>query len=355
MALNIRPPQNAQEVRQLETLQQEIWRMSDREIMPYNVIHAWMHAGGIVLCALEGEKMVGFCASFLGTLGSKRVQWSHMTGVLPDHQRQKIGYQLKLAQREKALEQGIETIAWTFDPLRHLNAIFNLHVLGAVAVNLHPEMYGQMTDGLNRGLLSDRFETHWNLRSDRVQKRIGGEKPAPASLPADLPYLLRPKGQEPQIEKVGDAAEIGIELPADVEALRSANLAQRWYLALRETLIPRLKVGYRVEGVSVAAAPTFTYRLCRAEHWYLYVLETADHTLYTGITNALDRRLVAHNAGKGAKYTSSRRPVKLMAVWQAKDRGHATALETALKRLSRPSKLRLITDNKDFRDAPRLR
>lgn len=45
--------------------------------------------------------------------------------------------------------------------------------------------------------------------------------------------------------------------------------------------------------------------------WYVYILECADGTLYTGMTNHLVRRLAAHNAGKGAKYTKTRRPVHL--------------------------------------------
>ena len=46
--------------------------------------------------------------------------------------------------------------------------------------------------------------------------------------------------------------------------------------------------------------------------YFVYLLRCADGTLYTGCTNDLDRRLAAHNAGKGAKYTRSRRPVVLV-------------------------------------------
>ena len=49
--------------------------------------------------------------------------------------------------------------------------------------------------------------------------------------------------------------------------------------------------------------------------WWVYLLRCGDGTLYTGITDDLDRRLAAHNAGRGAKYTRSRRPVTL--VWRA--------------------------------------
>ncbi len=57
--------------------------------------------------------------------------------------------------------------------------------------------------------------------------------------------------------------------------------------------------------------------------YFVYLLRCADGTLYTGCTNDLDRRLAAHNAGKGAKYTRSRRPVVLVYREQAADRSAA--------------------------------
>lgn len=74
----------------------------------------------------------------------------------------------------------------------------------------------------------------------------------------------------------------------------------------------------------------------------VYLLRCADGTLYAGITNDLERRLAAHNAGKGAKYTRGRGPVAL--VWR---RGrqlprHARQIERALKGLSRAEKERLV-------------
>lgn len=76
--------------------------------------------------------------------------------------------------------------------------------------------------------------------------------------------------------------------------------------------------------------------------WLCYIIECADGTLYTGITNDLDKRLAAHNAGTAAKYTRSRRPVRC--VWQEAlaDRAAASRREAAIKRLPRRAKLDLI-------------
>jgi putative endonuclease len=73
--------------------------------------------------------------------------------------------------------------------------------------------------------------------------------------------------------------------------------------------------------------------------WWVYIAACADRSLYTGVTNDLDRRLAQHNAGKGAKYTLSRRPVHFIWTIGCCDRGAALSLEAAIKRLSRAEKL----------------
>ncbi len=75
--------------------------------------------------------------------------------------------------------------------------------------------------------------------------------------------------------------------------------------------------------------------------WYVYILQCSDHSLYTGITNDINRRIKQHNAGKGAKYTRIRRPVKLAAFFFAENRSLAAKEEYRIKQLSRPEKLKL--------------
>lgn len=75
---------------------------------------------------------------------------------------------------------------------------------------------------------------------------------------------------------------------------------------------------------------------------YTYILECADGTLYAGWTNNLDNRIDVHNQGKGAKYTRSRLPVKLVASWKFPTSSEARSFEFRLKRLSRREKQKLI-------------
>jgi putative endonuclease len=78
--------------------------------------------------------------------------------------------------------------------------------------------------------------------------------------------------------------------------------------------------------------------------WHCYLLECADGSLYTGITNDLDKRVTAHNEGTASKYTRSRLPVRLVYSEPHPDRSTASKREAALKKLKRASKLALAAD-----------
>lgn len=78
------------------------------------------------------------------------------------------------------------------------------------------------------------------------------------------------------------------------------------------------------------------------KQWFVYIVECADGTLYTGITDDIPRRLDAHNRGKGAKYTRGRGPVNLRYSEQAESYGAALSREFAIKTLTRQEKLALI-------------
>ena len=80
--------------------------------------------------------------------------------------------------------------------------------------------------------------------------------------------------------------------------------------------------------------------------YYVYVLKCSDRTLYTGITTDLKRRIVEHNSSNlGARYTSSRRPVKIVYSKKFKNRSVASKEEARIKKLKRNEKLKLIDNN----------
>ena len=77
--------------------------------------------------------------------------------------------------------------------------------------------------------------------------------------------------------------------------------------------------------------------------WIVYILECTDGSLYTGITNHLERRMKAHTTGKGAKYTKRRGPFTIRYTEYHANKGAALRREAAIKSLDRPSKISLIS------------
>ena len=78
--------------------------------------------------------------------------------------------------------------------------------------------------------------------------------------------------------------------------------------------------------------------------WYVYILRCGDGTLYTGITDDVPRRLAAHRAGRGAKYTRGRGPLELVYTEEVPDKSAALRREYQLKQLSRSEKEQLIRE-----------
>ncbi len=76
--------------------------------------------------------------------------------------------------------------------------------------------------------------------------------------------------------------------------------------------------------------------------WTVYILLCADGSLYTGITNDLERRFAEHQAGKGAKYTKGRGPLRLVYQEDCEDRPQALKRENKIKALDKAAKLALV-------------
>jgi predicted GIY-YIG superfamily endonuclease len=251
-------------------------------------------------------------------------------------------------------------MGWTFDPLRRENAHFNLEILGVEARLYHPELYGPMPDALNAGLLSDRLEVHWHLKSGRV-KALAKAKPKPLIFKPEAlpPTLLSNQAGAPKFHPGPlDSPSYLLDIPADLEGLRakSPGLAHEWYYALRELLGAAFGGGYKISRVYLPPdrPEVFCYLLEQDPVWLLYLLETGDGTFYAGITNDLGARLAAHNAGRGAAYTAKRLPVKLLAAWRVGEQGAALKAERAIKKLSRAQKAALVRGGGAFGDCPRI-
>ncbi len=154
-------------------LEQAIWGYTDTaDLVTVPVFIFTVHRGATLLGALEPSgRMVGFAYAVMGMKDRRPMQWSHMAGVLPEF-RGGLGYRLKLAQRERALSQGLDLIEWTFDPLQAMNAHFNFAKLGCVADEYAVNFYGESTSALHRGTPTDRLVASWRIAEAHVVRRL---------------------------------------------------------------------------------------------------------------------------------------------------------------------------------------
>src|SRR6266542_4984843 len=161
----------------VEELQRAVWPGSETDIVPAHVLITAIHNGGLVAGAFEEHKLIGFVFGFPGIEftpdGPRPKHCSHMMGIHPDHRDGGIGFALKRAQLQMVRHQGLDHITWTYDPLLSRNAYLNMAKLGAVCNTYRRSEYGDMRDGLNAGLPSDRFQVDWWINTQRVKSRLG--------------------------------------------------------------------------------------------------------------------------------------------------------------------------------------
>jgi predicted GNAT superfamily acetyltransferase len=237
-------------------LQEHVWGRGG-EIVPASVLLVSAKRGGILIGAFDDTGLAGFVWSMPGLKDGARTHWSHMLGVRPDARRHGLGQRLKLAQRERALAQGVELIEWTFDPLQAANAHLNFAVLGCVASTYLTDVYGDMAGPLHRGTATDRLIAEWNIGSPHVERRVGvAERRPPLIVRSDeiasAPAAIRTAPAGEWVEMTGasldlSARRILVPVPPEFTEMqaRALPLAQAWRLAVREVLTAYFERGYR--------------------------------------------------------------------------------------------------------------
>jgi predicted GNAT superfamily acetyltransferase len=255
--ITIRPLATIAEYRAAEELQKAAWGVDDREVTPDHVLLTAQKNGGLTLGAfLPGGALAGFVFGFLGLAADGELKHcSHLAAVRPELWSKRIGYRLKLAQRDYVLSQGVGLITWTYDPLESRNAALNIRRLGATCRTYHHDLYGGMRDGLNAGLPSDRFEVDWRLDSAHVAERLAGAAALPglAELTAAGATILNPPQPGPQPRPAEEEAPLAgarllIAIPANFQALKSVDmgLARAWREQTGRLFAAAFAAGYTV-------------------------------------------------------------------------------------------------------------
>ncbi len=253
--VHVRDVSGADELRACQMLQRRAWGITeDGYVVPVATMIAAQKMGGLVLGAFDAdERLLGFTFAFLGKLDRDVVLYSQLAAVDPEAQSLGIGRRLKLAQRERARQQGLDKVVWAFDPLQASNAAFNLSVLGATCKRYEVDMYGSRTDALNAGLATDRLIAEWPTR---------GEPPA-TPYPEEVGDLLEttitadglrvPTATNPLTKEWH-----GLEIPANL-ARKKENpiVAQAWQRHVREAFQQAFATGYVAEGFSKGERPRY--------------------------------------------------------------------------------------------------
>jgi predicted GNAT superfamily acetyltransferase len=247
--IEIRLLKNIDEYRQCEVVQTHVWGGPS---VAREVISASQKYGGAVIGTVIDGKVVGFIYAFLAQYHGRLIHWSHMMAVEAKYRDQGFGLKMKQVHRRIALERGIKSICWTFDPLQSRNARLNISRLGGWAEEYVPDCYGRFPSLLEKGLPSDRWVVNWRISTARVEARLGGETPPfPASVPHVNETRLNAQGF-PQNRKIRlDLTDrrVLVETPAQTDAMRAQALplARRWRLDARGIFQHYLSAGYRVE------------------------------------------------------------------------------------------------------------
>ena len=255
--IGIRDITSIEEMGAVEDLQREVWRCADVDIVPRMMLHPAREVGGTLVGAYDGARLVGFAFGFVGLERGRLVLHSHMLAVKPEYRARRLGYLLKLAQRERALAKGIKIMTWTFDPLQSRNAHLNFARLGTISDSYRLNYYGDIsTSPLHGATGTDRLWVTWQLDSARVVKRIDDSRVVDKNSHDDLeravPLVRLDADGGPAASRFAKDAPgglVSIEIPDDIEAVvaHDTELALRWRVATRIAFLGALSEGYVVE------------------------------------------------------------------------------------------------------------
>lgn len=291
-AIKIRELNGVAELRQVQSLEKEVWNLDDIDVLPLTWAVASIEAGAIWLVAFDDNKLAGFAFAFPGIKDGIVIFHSHQLAVHPEYRDRDVGYKLKLAQRERVMaltlgeaapmdmrlpdrrvssssaapvQSRISEISWTFDPLQSKNAHLNFFKLGVVSDSYKVDLYGPETSSMLHRNSTDRLWVTWPIRSRRVAGRIGekdGEKFGEKfgknlrhetldALSVVQPLILFSGDGCPvrsDIETALRRQRIAIEIPSDINSIeqKDPQLAREWRMATRWAFTESLNAGFHV-------------------------------------------------------------------------------------------------------------
>jgi predicted GNAT superfamily acetyltransferase len=248
--ITIRRAESVADYRACQIAQRQAWGITeDGYVVPVaTMVGANLHGGLVLGAFLPTGEAVALTFAFLGRIDGNLCLYSQLTGVVPGYQSRGLGYQIKLMQRDFARAEGIDRIAWAFNPLQAGNAHFNLSRLGASAGRFVANMYGERTDALNASVPTDRLIVEWSTTSERSVRVAPDEA---AALPRLIQTndeshgLLTPIRVSQEVEM--NEPRLLLEVPHDIATLKrdAPQLAERWRIVVGEAFQCAFEAGYQ--------------------------------------------------------------------------------------------------------------
>ena len=250
MLMAIRDLTKYEEFLQIRAVQQQIWGFTQGEGLYPPVLNTAVENGGSVIGAFDGAKLIGFVFGFIGLHIDRRIKLCSQTmGVLPEYRNKGVAAKLKWAQRQRVLENDLELITWTYDPLEAPNARLNLRTLGGVAKVYKRNIYGENFGALSKGLPTDRFSVEWWIKTDRVERQAKGLPPEPIGVESPIANRCAGTSGDRHIDSIDlslEAPIIRIEIPNDLQSIKKMNLplAADWRTKTRDLFEAYFARGY---------------------------------------------------------------------------------------------------------------
>jgi chorismate synthase len=252
--ITLRDIETAAELKSVEALQKEAWGCSDLDVAPLTILLASREVGATLIGAFDGSSLIGFVYGFPGYEHDRPIHHSHMLAVKPAYRNRRLGFKLKLAQRERVLARHIVRITWTFDPLQSVNAHLNFARLGVMSDTYKVDFYGAATSSVLHQIGTDRLWVTWLIDSQGVRDRlhaVANNRPT-APLPESARPLVRVSDSltPERSESAGQfvSGPVSIEIPWDINALQheQPKLAGEWRAATRWAFQQALASNYIV-------------------------------------------------------------------------------------------------------------
>jgi predicted GNAT superfamily acetyltransferase len=256
-----RPLKKPEEYRHAEELEAEALGGEAALAVPAPLLKSFQENGGLVLGAFADIYLAGVTASSLGWDGTTLYQQGHVTAVRPEYQNHRVGYRLKLFQREEVLRLGLAEVRWAFDPLHRPSASLAVRRLGARPDRYLTNFYGNLAESDGPRDESDRLHVRWTLGSVEVERRLAGEAPdggADLRRRADSSVVLETDVGESGLRLPTAVAEPSgpratLEIPFDLASIRAHEPAsvRRWRHAVRDGFRAAFDLGYEVDDFAV--------------------------------------------------------------------------------------------------------